>query len=121
MQKFRLLFLALAALATLSLIAAAADHSPRPEVIEVHAQKFAYLPAEVTLHKGQPYLLRLTSDDVPHSFRIKALTLSEKMLPHEFNDVPFTPEQAGDFRVDCGVYCGAGHTKMSMTIHVVDK
>lgn len=121
MQIFKPSFFALAALATLSLLAGAANNSTKPEVIEIHSQKFAYLPAEITLHKGQTYLLHLTSDDVPHSFRIKALALSAKMAPHEFNDVLFTPEQGGDFRADCSIYCGIGHTKMSMTVHVVDK
>lgn len=120
-QIFKTSAALLASLALLSFssgISPAADRSTKPQVIEIHAQKFAYLPAEIELHKGQTYLLHLTSDDVPHSFRIKALSLSAKMEPHQYTDVLFTPQQTGDFRVDCGIYCGAGHTKMSMTVHV---
>jgi cytochrome c oxidase subunit 2 len=89
-------------------------------VIEIHARRFAYSPSEITLKKGQIYLLHLTSDDVPHSLRITALDFKADMKPHEFNDVPFTPAQSGDFTADCGVYCGAGHKTMSLTIHVAN-
>ena len=97
---------------------AAAD---QPQTIEIHSKKFEYIPSEITLKKGETYRLHLTSDDVPHSFRIKALQLNGTMKPNEFTDVLFTPEQVGDFKADCGVYCGVGHTKMAMTVHVVDK
>ncbi len=92
-----------------------------PQVIEIHAKKFGYEPEQITLHKGETYKLHLTSDDVPHSLRIKQLDLNAKMKAGEFDDVLFTPEQVGDFTADCGLYCGAGHKKMSMTVHVVGK
>ncbi len=92
---------------------------PEAQVIEIHSKKFAYEPAEITLHKGVAYKLHVTSDDVPHSLRIKDLNLNAKMTAGEFNDVLFTPEQVGDFKADCGLYCGAGHKTMSMMVHVV--
>jgi cytochrome c oxidase subunit 2 len=101
--------------------ARASDNKAGPPTIEIHAKKFAYIPAEVTLRKGETYNLHLTSDDVPHSFRIKALNLNSKMKRGEFDDVLFTPEKTGDFKVDCGLYCGSGHNKMLMTVHVVEK
>lgn len=42
------------------------------------------------------------------------------MKPGQFNDVLVTPDQVGDFKGDCGVYCGIGHVKMAMTVHVVE-
>jgi cytochrome c oxidase subunit II len=90
-----------------------------PQVIEIHAKKFAYEPAEITLHKGTAYKLHLTSDDVPHSLRVTALNLNAKMKTGEFDDVLFTPDQVGEFKADCGLYCGSGHKTMSLTVHVV--
>jgi cytochrome c oxidase subunit II len=90
------------------------------QVIEIHAKKFGYDPAEITLHKGQSYKLHVTSDDVPHSLRIKALNVNAAAKPGQFNDVLFTPGEAGDFKADCGVYCGSDHMKMAMTVHVVE-
>ncbi|MBB5327796.1 heme/copper-type cytochrome/quinol oxidase subunit 2 [Edaphobacter lichenicola] len=55
----------------------------------------------------------------PHSLRINAFNLNAKMKDGEFNDVFLTPDQVGDFKTDCGVYCGAGHKTMSMTVHVI--
>ena len=89
-----------------------------PQVIEIHSKKFSYEPAEITLHKGIIYKLHVTSDDVPHSLRIKDLNLNAQMKAGEFNDVLFTPDQVGDFKADCGLYCGAGHKTMSVTVPV---
>jgi cytochrome c oxidase subunit 2 len=99
----------------------AARKNTEPQVVEIHAKKFAYMPSEVTLVKGETYRLHLTSDDVPHSLRIKALNVNWEMKAGEFDDVSFTPEQVGDFTADCGRYCGKGHKMMSMTVHVVNK
>src|ERR1700722_15853460 len=99
----------------------AAGKSDEPQTIEIHSKKFAYEPAEITLVKGTTYKLHLPSDDVPPSPRIKALNLNGTMKPGTFNDVLFTPDQSGDFKADCGLYCGVGHTKMSMSVHVTEK
>jgi cytochrome c oxidase subunit 2 len=109
-----------AALAIFGAQARAKDNaSSTPKTVEIHAKKFAYEPAEITLHKGEAYKLHLTSDDVPHTLRISALNLNAKMQAGEFNDVLFTPEQIGDFKADCGIYCGAGHKTMFLSVHVV--
>ena len=92
-----------------------------PQVIEIHAKKFGYLPAEITLHKGKTYKLHLTSDDVEHSLRIREWNLNAEMNPGQFDDVLITPEKAGDYFADCGHYCGTGHKAMKMAIHVVEK
>jgi cytochrome c oxidase subunit 2 len=99
----------------------AASKADEPQTIEIHGKKFSYEPSDITLVKGVTYKLHLTSDDVPHSLRIKALGLNGPMKAGEFNDVLFTPEQSGDFKADCGLYCGVGHTKMSLVVHVSDK
>ncbi|HTD97060.1 MAG TPA: cupredoxin domain-containing protein [Edaphobacter sp.] len=121
----RIKLLTTAAVLTVSLTSTiavnAAGKSDELQTIEIHAKKFAYEPAEINLVKGTTYKLHLTSDDVPHSLRIKSLGLNGAMKPGEFNDVLFTPDQSGEFKADCGLYCGVGHTKMSLTVHVSDK
>lgn len=112
---------AIAALAFLnSSLACASTADAEPQVVEIHAKKFSYDPPELTLHKGVSYKLHVTSDDVPHSLRIKALHVTAVAKPGQFDDVLFTPDQVGDFKADCGVYCGSGHMKMAMTVHVVE-
>ena len=46
---------------------------PGPRRIEVTAKRFAFLPGEVTLKKGEPVVLVLKSVDVPHGVRFSGL------------------------------------------------
>ncbi len=91
-----------------------------PQVVEVHAKRFAYVPAEITVKKGEPVTLELISDDVAHSLRIDQLNVNTKMPVGEKVETTFTPQQTGDFKGRCGVYCGSGHGDMFFTVHVVD-
>lgn len=119
LQKSIFALLALAAVPALA-PAAGQAHDAAPQVIEIHVKKFAYSPAEITLHKGQTYSLHITSDDVPHSLRIRQLGVNAIAKPGQFTDATVTPDQIGDFKGDCGVFCGLGHAKMAMAVHVVE-
>jgi cytochrome c oxidase subunit 2 len=90
-----------------------------PRVVEVHAKRFAFVPSSITLIKGQPVKLELTSDDVAHSLRIEQLKLNVRMPPGKTEQATITPQQTGDFKGRCGVYCGKGHGEMFFTVHVV--
>ena len=93
-----------------------ADQPPR--TIEVHAQRFAFQPAEITVKAGEPVHLRLFSDDVPHSLLIKGLGINQEVTKSHPVDVSFTPTQAGDFQGRCGRFCGGGHGRMTFVVHV---
>ena len=87
--------------------------------IEVHAHRFAFEPAEITVHKGETVSLKLITDDVPHSLLISDLKINEtttKSHPAEFQ---LTPDTVGDFHGRCGRFCGSGHGQMTFTVHVV--
>lgn len=91
------------------------------KTIMVHANRFSFAPAEITLKKGETVTLELVSDDVPHSLVIRGLGVNLKdMKPGEVNNIAVTPEQTGDFKGVCGIFCGSGHGNMSLTVHVVD-
>ena len=89
-------------------------------VIEVHAKRYAFVPAEITLKKGQTVKLELISDDVIHSLVIDGLHLKVRMPPGQKVEASVTPQQTGDFKGKCGVFCGSGHGKMTLTVHVVN-
>ncbi len=108
------------AILALALLAAAPAYAQMPKTIEVHAKRFEYVPAEITIKKGQPVQLELISDDVAHSLRIDTLNVNVKMPANEKVETTITPEQTGDFKGRCGVYCGKGHGEMFFTVHVVD-
>jgi len=91
-----------------------------PQRIEIVAQRFSYAPNEITLKKGVPVLLVLTSKDVDHGMKFKELGLDLKIKKHATTEVPFTPEKAGTFTGQCSVFCGSGHGSMKITLHVTE-
>jgi cytochrome c oxidase subunit II len=95
-----------------------AENAPRR--IEVTAKRFAFTPAEITLKKGEPVVLVLTSVDVPHGIRFKELGIETKAGKGQSSELNFTPETTGTFVGHCAVFCGAGHGTMTLTLHVVE-
>jgi cytochrome c oxidase subunit 2 len=86
--------------------------------IDVHAHRFSFDPAEITVKQGETVKLHLTSDDVPHSLVIKDLGVNEQVSKGHPADVTFTAKNAGDFNGKCGRFCGSGHGSMVFTVHV---
>jgi cytochrome c oxidase subunit 2 len=106
-------------IALLFAMSAFAQSSPRR--IEIHAHRFSFTPAEITVEKGEPVTLALTSDDVPHSLLIEGLHINAMMTKGHVTEVKLTPEMVGDFKGRCGHFCGSGHGSMALTIHVGDE
>ncbi len=90
-----------------------------PRRVEVTAKRFAFEPAEITLKKGEAVDFVLTSGDVDHGIRIRELHLDLRAGKGKSADVTLTPTTIGTFDGHCSVFCGAGHGKMTLTIHVV--
>lgn len=91
-----------------------------PRVVEIQARKFQFTPAEVTLKKGEPVILRLTSADRAHGFLLKPLKIDADIAPGKTVDVAVTPTAAGNYTVICDHYCGTGHGNMKMKLTVVE-
>ena len=88
--------------------------------IEIHAHRYAFNPADITIKKGETVHLKLISDDVTHSLLIKDLGVSQTIAKGKPAEVTITPTQAGTFHGQCGHFCGSGHGKMTMTVHVTE-
>lgn len=91
-----------------------------PQRIEIVAQRFRYSPNEITLKKGMPVILAITSNDVNHGMKFKELDLDIKIKKHATVEAPFTPEKTGTFVGQCSVFCGSGHGSMKITFHVTE-
>lgn len=91
-----------------------------PKRIEVTAKRFSYSPAEITLKKGEPVVLVLRSEDVPHGVKFKELNLQTEIGKGDAAELAFTPTQTGDFVGHCSHFCGSGHGTMTLTLHVRD-
>jgi cytochrome c oxidase subunit II len=94
--------------------------SDNPKVIEITAKKFEFTPNEITLKKGEPVILRLTTTDRVHGFMSKPLKVDTDIPAGKTTDVAVTPDTAGNFTVICDHYCGTGHGGMNMKVTVVE-
>jgi len=94
--------------------------SDNPKVIEISAKKFEFSPSQITLKKGEPVILRLSSSDRVHGFMSKPLKIDTDIAAGKTTDIAVTPDSAGDFTVICDHYCGTGHGNMKMKVSVVE-
>src|SRR5260370_21491493 len=97
-----------------------AKAAEEPRVIEIKAKKFEFSPSEITLKKGEPVILRLTSEDRTHGFLLKPLKIDTDITPCKATDVAVTPTASGQYMVICDHYCGTGHGNMKMKLTVVE-
>jgi cytochrome c oxidase subunit II len=108
--------IAVAAVAPKTKLASAAVN---PKVIEITAKRFQFTPSEITLKRGEPVILRLTSTDRVHGFMSRLFKIDTDIPPDKTTDVTVTPATAGDFAIICDHYCGTGHGNMKMKVTVV--
>lgn len=107
-------------LATVTMGALPRSNSSSPERIEVVAKRYSFEPAEITVHKGQPVTLELTSTDVTHGVEVKELGIKADVKKGKPAEVSFTPETVGTFIGECSHFCGMGHGSMKLKIHVIE-
>lgn len=75
---------------------------------------------ELTIPKGQPVKLTLTSQDVIHSFYIPAFRVKQDVLPARYTNMWFEATKTGTFPLFCAEYCGTEHSTMGGVVHVVE-
>ena len=88
------------------------------QVVKITASKFHFTPDHITLVKGQPVMLQLTSTDKMHGFMIRALKIDTDIKPGTVTQIMVTPQTVGMFKAICDHYCGLGHSGMKMTVVV---
>jgi cytochrome c oxidase subunit 2 len=93
---------------------------PAERVIKITAKAFEYIPNEITLKKGEPVMLELTSQDLFHGFSITDLGLRADLPPGKTARVRLTPDKTGSFPFHCDNFCGISHETMTGVINVVE-
>ena len=117
--KLPLMYLLLASVAAVPVwFQAHAAARPGPRVVEISARRFGFTPGEITLKKGEPVTLRLSTEDVKHGFFVKGLGLDADIIPGTTAEITFTPQTTGKFLSVCDNFCGSGHGDMRMAIVV---
>jgi cytochrome c oxidase subunit 2 len=93
---------------------------PKDKVIKLTAKKFEYSPAEITVKKGEPVVIEVSSEDVKHGFTLPDFGIRTDIKPGSVNRISLTPDKAGRFAFACDVFCGVGHEEMSGTLIVTE-
>ena len=97
--------------------------------VEVHGYRFGWefvypndhattgtlrVPANETVN------LRVTSDDVFHTFGVPGLRVKTDAIPGQWTDTWFTGEETGTYEARCFELCGAGHSYMTADVVVME-
>jgi cytochrome c oxidase subunit 2 len=92
--------------------AAPPPYPQQPTEIKVTARKFEFIPKKITVRRGEPVRLVVTSEDVNHGIAIEGLNIDKAVKARATEVIEFTPAQEGKFRIFCSVFCGDGHPDM---------
>lgn len=121
MNRTIVLLLTLTALiGAVPLAAARRTGSPSQRVVQVTAKKFEFSPGEITVKKGEPLVLELTSEDRLHGFYLPDFGVEAKIKPGSVTRLSFTPDKTGKFNFACDVFCGSGHEDMAGILIVTE-
>ncbi len=83
------------------------------------AETGGWTPENLTTEVGQPLHLRLTSDDVMHSFAIgQSDQPAVDVIPGEMTEVTLTFDKPGKYTFYCTRWCSVNHWRMRGTIEV---
>ena len=71
-----------------------------------------YTDTELTVPVGKPILLRMTSNDVIHSFGLTEFRLKEDLMPGRITHLWFIADKPMETKVVCVEFCGNSHAEM---------
>src|SRR5258708_6772222 len=91
---------------------------PEEEGVPLPAREVEFTPAEITLEKGVPVVLELTSDEVTMGFYAPEFKADLEIIPGQVARLRLVPDKVGTFEFICDVFCGEGHEDMTGKIHV---
>ena len=104
------------ALAPAALLASRAFAAER--VIPVVAKKFAFVPTEIRVRRGETVVLQLSAPEVPMGFNLADFKQRVDIVPGKVATLRVSADRAGSFVFLCDIFCGTGHEEMSGTLIV---
>jgi cytochrome c oxidase subunit 2 len=75
--------------------------------------------SEVVVPLNKPVIVRLTSMDVIHSFKVPALRVCQDATPGISIPIHFTATEVGNYLITCAQLCGQGHYSMRGVLKVL--
>ena len=73
---------------------------------------------QLHLPVGKQVLLRMTSNDVIHSFWVPEFRVKQDLVPGRITELRITPTLEGNYKVRCAELCGAAHYDMENDVIV---
>jgi cytochrome c oxidase subunit 2 len=73
---------------------------------------------ELHVPVGKQILLRMTSNDVIHSFWVPEFRVKQDLVPGRITELRVTPNREGDYKVRCAELCGTAHYNMEKPVVV---
>ena len=73
---------------------------------------------ELHLPVGKQVLLRMTSNDVIHSFWVPEFRVKQDLVPGRITELRITPTLEGNYKVRCAELCGTSHAFMEKPVIV---
>lgn len=74
---------------------------------------------ELVVPVGTPVVLRMTSEDVIHSFGMTHYRVTEDVMPGRITYIWFNPVEEVETFVTCREFCGASHSEMYTAVKAV--
>jgi cytochrome c oxidase subunit II len=71
---------------------------------------------EIHVPVGRPVHLRMTANDVIHSFWIPQMGGKRDVIPNRVTNLVFTPNEEGVYLGQCAEFCGESHALMKMRL-----
>ena len=81
-----------------------------------YADGSAITANEIHVPVGQPVEIRLTSDNVIHSFWVPELSDKLDLIPGKTNTLWLQADTAGEYRGQCAEFCGLAHAMMAFIV-----
>ncbi|HMI82717.1 MAG TPA: cytochrome c oxidase subunit II [Polyangiaceae bacterium] len=75
---------------------------------------------ELHVPRGQAVKLKLTSEDVVHSFFLPVMRMKTDAIPGRYTTLWFNADTLGTFHLFCAEYCGTEHSRMVGRIIVME-
>ncbi|MCG3190899.1 MAG: cytochrome c oxidase subunit 2 [Thermoanaerobaculia bacterium] len=75
---------------------------------------------ELHVPKGEDIKLKMTSEDVIHSFFIPAFRIKVDAVPGRYNTMWFNAAKTGTYHLFCAEYCGVDHARMIGRVVVME-
>jgi cytochrome c oxidase subunit II len=73
---------------------------------------------ELHMPTGKPVFLKMTADDVIHSFWVPKLSGKQDVVPGRINTMTLQSDTEGVFLGQCAEYCGTSHALMRLKVFV---